>query len=90
MRFCAVVPSQRRVVTLLSAVCPDLTTSSFLSMYGCRTFIAPSKKYLVLLSSFEPANSSMLNGPFLPVVSPNFSAMYVPWRVPTFSLSNDA
>ncbi len=90
MRFCAVVPSQRSVVTWLSWVCPDLTTSCFLSMYGWSTFMAPPKKYFVLLSSLEPANSSMLKGPFLPLLSPSLSTMYWPWSVPTFSLSNEA
>ncbi len=90
MRFCAVAPSQRRVTTWLSLVCPDLTTSCFLSMYGCSTLIAPPKKYLVLLSSLEPANSSMLNGPFLPLPSPSRSTMYWPCSLPTFSLSNEA
>ncbi len=32
MRFCAVAPSQRRVVTLFSPVWPERTTSCFLSM----------------------------------------------------------
>ncbi len=76
MRFCAVPPSQRRVVTWFSAVCLDWTTSCFLSMYGWSTLIAPLKKYRVLLSSLEPANSSMLNGPFFePSFRPSFSRM---------------
>ncbi len=40
-----------------------VTFSVPLSISGCRTDIAPLKKKNALLSSSEPANSSMLNGP---------------------------
>lgn len=89
MRFCAVAPSQRRVVTWLSAVSPDRTTSCLLSRNGCRRCNAPLKKYLVLLSSLEPANSSMLNGP-LPCSRPSLSMMKRACSRPTCSLSKEA
>ena len=63
MRFCAVAGSQRRIATCSKSVWPVFTTSVPLSMHGLRTVIAPLKKNVALLSSGEPANSSMLNGP---------------------------
>ena len=63
MRFCAVSCCQRSVATCSMSVWPDFTTSVPSSMSGWSTDIAPSKKKCALLSSSEPANSSMLNGP---------------------------
>ena len=52
------------------------TTSCFLSMYGCRTFIAPSKKYLVLLSSWRAGEQLDVERALLaPSSRPSFSTM---------------
>ncbi len=74
IRDWATPPSQRCVATWLKSVWPLCTTSFFESMYGLSTLIAPLKKKPALLSSGEPAKSSMLNGP-LPSFSPRLSAM---------------
>ena len=66
MRFCAVSCCQRSVAACSILVWPDFTTSVPSSMYFFSVSIAPSKKKCALLSSSEPANSSMLNGPFAP------------------------
>jgi hypothetical protein len=65
-----------------------LTTYSFASIFGCSTLIAPSKKNFALLSSGEPANSSMLHGLQPLAVRPSMSDW--PWITPTLKLSNDA
>ena len=63
MRLCAVSPSQLSVATCSMSVWPDFTTSVPSSISGWSTSMAPSKKKNALLSSSEPANSSMLKGP---------------------------
>ena len=63
-------------------------------MYGCRTDIAPLKKKVALLSSSEPAKSSMLSGPFSPAALPSLSVTPMPkssalaCATPTAKLSN--
>ena len=58
-------------------------------MNGLRVSIAPLKKYWVLLSSSEPANSSMLNGPFAVPFAPSLvcrprpTSSAVAWATPT-------
>ena len=96
MRLCAVAGSQRRIATVLKSVCPLLTTSVPLSMYGLSTVIAPLKKNVALLSSGEPANSSMLNGPLAPpsepssFLSPSPTSSDVACWTPTLKLSKVA
>ena len=73
MRFWAVSWSQRRMATCSILVWPDLTTSVPSSMYFFRVSMAPLKKKWALLSSSEPAKTSMLNGPLVPVPLPSLS-----------------
>ena len=63
MRLCAFSCSQRWVATVSKSICFEGTTSVLSSRYGWSTDIAPSKKNPALLSSGDPAKSSMLNGP---------------------------
>ena len=94
MRFCAVSCCQRRIATCSMAVWPLVTFSVPLSISGCRTDIAPLKKKNALLSSSEPANSSMLNGPVAEPGEPSSFLMPSPVRrafacaTPTWKLSN--
>ena len=94
MRFCAVSCCQRRIATCSMVVCPLLTTSVPLSMNGWSTDIAPLKKKSALLSSSEPANSSMLNGPVAVPGEPSAFLMPSPvssalaCATPTWKLSN--
>ena len=96
MRFCAVAGSQRRIATVLKSVCSLLTTSVPLSMYGLSIDIAPLKKNVALLSSGEPANSSMLNGPLAvpsepsAFLQPSPTSSEVACCTPTLKLSNVA
>ena len=75
MRFCAVSCCQRRIATCSMSVWPDLTTSVPSSMNGLSVSIAPLKKKWALLSSSEPANSSMLNGPLASPSEPSLFRM---------------
>ncbi len=68
----------------------DGHTSTPFSKYGCRMSHAPLKKYLALLSSGEPVNSSMLKGPFSPSLRPSWSTRYSASSLPTCSSWNVA
>ncbi len=94
MRRWAVAWSHRRVAACSMSVWVDLTTSVPSSMSGWRTDIAPSKKKWALLSSSEPANSSMLNGPVAvpgwpsAVCRPRPVSRALACATPTWKLSN--
>jgi hypothetical protein len=64
MRFCAFSAFQPWVTACSKSVWPETTLRVPSSIFGLRTSMAPSKKTLALLSSGEPAKSSMLYGPF--------------------------
>ena len=55
-------------------------------MKGWRIDIAPLKKNPALLSSGEPANSSMLNGPAA-LLRSSASTIELAWSTPTLKLS---
>ena len=57
------------MATVLKSVSPEGILIFSESISGCRTFIAPLKKNVALLSSGEPAKSSTFHGAALPLAS---------------------
>ena len=86
MRFWAFSAFQPWVTTWLKVVWPEATFRVPSSIFGFSTSMAPSKKTWALASSGEPANSSMLYGPFgFLAFMPSSRAW--PWSWPTLKLS---
>ena len=86
MRFCAFSAFQPCVTACSKVVCPDTIFRVPSSIFGLSTSMAPSKNTLALLSSGDPANSSMLYGPAaLRPAMPSSRAWPCSW--PTLKLS---